>query len=262
MTDTVVVIPTYNNAGTLKDVLSRTLAQGLPVVVVDDGSTDGTMEVLDSVIDGTDSVISGLGPVIAGPDRQSPVTVITHPHNLGKGAALKTAFRWAQEKGYAYAVTIDSDGQHYPEDIPLLLEAKGERTLVVGSRTTRGANAGGSFANRFSNFWFAFYTGVRLPDTQTGFRLYSLNALPPLWVMSARYEAELSLLITSAWRGVKLIPVQVRVNYPQDRVSHFRPFRDFMRITVVNTICLFAALLYGWPRLLLQKAANMRGRTR
>ncbi len=239
MTDTVVIIPTFNNAGTLKDVLSRTLAQGLPVVVVDDGCTDGTCEVLDSVI--------------AGPDRQSPVTVLTHPHNLGKGAALKTAFRWALEKGYSYAITIDSDGQHYPEDIPELLKAKGERTIVVGSRTTRGANAGGSFANRFSNFWFTAYTGIGLPDTQTGFRLYPLRDLPSLRVVGNRYEAEFSLLLFSAWKGLRLVPVQVRVNYPKDRVTHFRPFQDFMRITLVNIIGLPLALLYGWPRILLHK---------
>lgn len=238
MTDTVVIIPTYNNAGTLRDVLDRTLAQGLPVVVVDDGCTDGTSEVLDSVI--------------AGPHRQS-LTVLTHSQNQGKGAALKTAFRWALEKGYTYAVTIDSDSQHYPEDIPLLIKAKGERTLVVGSRTTRGANAGGSFANRFSNFWFTAYTGFSLPDTQTGFRLYPLHVLPSLKVVGNRYEAELSLLLFSAWKGLSLVPVQVRVNYPKDRVTHFRPFQDFMRITIVNIIGLPLALLYGWPRILLRK---------
>ena len=232
MTDTVVIIPTYNNAGTLKDVLSRTLAQGLPVVVVDDGCTDGTREILSGFKD---------------------VTVIAHSKNQGKGAALKTAFRWALEKGYAYAVTIDSDGQHYPEDIPLLLEAIGERTIVVGSRTTRGANAGGSFANRFSNFWFTAYTGIRLTDTQTGFRLYSLHDLPSLKVVGNRYEAELSLLLFSAWKGLSLVPVQVRVNYPKDRVTHFRPFQDFMRITLVNIIGLPLALIYGWPRILLHK---------
>ncbi|MBQ7273375.1 MAG: glycosyltransferase family 2 protein [Bacteroidales bacterium] len=239
MTDTVVIIPTYNNAGTLQDVLSRVLAQGLPVVVADDGCTDNTREVLDSVI--------------AGPYRQSTVTVLTHSHNLGKGAALKTAFRWALENGYSYAVTIDSDGQHYPEDIPLLLEEKGERTLVVGSRTTRGANAGGSFANRFSNFWFTAYTGIRLTDTQTGFRLYPLRDLPSLKFVGSRYEAELSILLFSAWKGLRLVPVQVRVNYPRDRVTHFRPFQDFMRITLVNIIGLPLALLYGWPRILLRK---------
>lgn len=245
MTDTVVIIPTYNNAGTLQDVLSRTLAQGLPVVVVDDGCTDNTGEILDSVI-------AGLNPVIVGPDRQS-LTVLTHSRNLGKGAALKTAFRWALENGYRYAVTIDSDAQHYPEDIPVLLASKGEKTLVVGSRTTRGGNAGGSFANRFSNFWFTAYTGIRLTDTQTGFRLYPLRDLPSLKVVGNRYEAELSLLLFSAWKGLSLVPVQVRVNYPKDRVTHFRPFRDFMRITLVNIIGLFIALFYGWPRILLRK---------
>ena len=232
MTDTVVIIPTYNNAGTLKDVLSRTLAQGLPIVVVDDGCTDGTREILSGFKD---------------------VTVIAHPKNQGKGAALKTAFRWALEKGYAYAVTIDSDGQHYPEDIPELLKAKGERTIVVGSRTTRGANAGGSFANRFSNFWFTAYTGIRLTDTQTGFRLYPLHDLPSLRVVGNRYEAELSLLLFSAWKGLRLVPVQVHVNYPKDRVTHFRPFQDFMRITLVNIIGLPLAIFYGWPRILLHK---------
>ena len=232
MTDTVVIIPTYNNAGTLKDVLSRTLAQGLPIVVVDDGCTDNTREILSGFKD---------------------VTVIAHPKNQGKGAALKTAFRWALEKGYAYAVTIDSDGQHYPEDIPELLKAKGERTIVVGSRTTRGANAGGSFANRFSNFWFTAYTGIRLTDTQTGFRLYPLHDLPSLRVVGNRYEAELSLLLFSAWKGLRLVPVQVRVNYPKDRVTHFRPFQDFMRITLVNIIGLPLAIFYGWPRILLHK---------
>lgn len=232
MTDTIVIIPTYNNAGTLQDVLERTLAQGLPVVVADDGCTDNTREILAGFKD---------------------VNVIAHPKNLGKGAALKTAFRWALENGYSYAVTIDSDGQHYPEDIPLLIKEKGERTLVVGSRTTRGANAGGSFANRFSNFWFTAYTGIRLTDTQTGFRLYPLRDLPSMKVVGNRYEAELSLLLFSAWKGLRLVPVQVRVNYPRDRVTHFRPFQDFMRITLVNIIGLPLALLYGWPRILLHK---------
>ena len=232
MTDTIVIIPTYNNAGTLQDVLERTLAQGLPVVVADDGCTDNTREILAGFKD---------------------VNVIAHPKNLGKGAALKTAFRWALENGYSYAVTIDSDGQHYPEDIPELLKAKGERTIVVGSRTTRGANAGGSFANRFSNFWFTAYTGIRLTDTQTGFRLYPLRDLPSMKVVGNRYEAELSLLLFSAWKGLRLVPVQVRVNYPRARVTHFRPFQDFMRITLVNIIGLPLALLYGWPRILLHK---------
>ena len=234
MSDTLIIVPTYNNAGTLENVLQRCLEQGLPVLVVDDGSTDATKDILDGMR-------SRIKPGMR-------MTVLTHPQNRGKGQALKTGFQEALRLGYRYAVTIDSDGQHFPEDIPALLEQKGERTLVVGSRSQMGANGGGSFANSFSNFWFRLYTGVNLPDTQTGFRLYPLQELPSLKLLSARYEAELTLLVFSAWKGLKMKPVPVRVAYPEDRVSHFRPGADFMRITLLNTLLLLVALFYGWPR--------------
>lgn len=227
MSDTLVIVPTYNNACTLENVLARCLEQGLPVLVVDDGSTDATAGIL---------------------RRTEGLIVITHEVNQGKGRALKTGFLDARRLGYKYAVTIDSDGQHFPEDIPALLAEKGERTLVVGSRSRMGADSGGSFANSFSNFWFHLYTGVKLPDTQTGFRLYPLEELPSLKLLSARYEAELTLLVFSAWKGLKLRPVPVRVAYPEDRVSHFRPGADFLRISLLNTLLLLVAVFYGWPR--------------
>ena len=232
MTDTLVLIPTYNNAGTLENVLRRALAQGLPVLVVDDGSTDATASILSSIPE---------------------VITICHPENRGKGRALKTGFEEAGRLGYKYVVTLDSDGQHFPEDIPALLAAAGERTLVVGSRPQMGADGGGSFANRFSNFWFRLYTWISLPDTQTGFRLYPLEKLPSLRLLSARYEAELTLLVFSAWKGLRLKPVPVQVAYPEDRVSHFRPFADFARISLLNTILLVLAIVYGYPRMLLKK---------
>lgn len=231
MSDTLIIIPTYNNAGTLEDVIRRCLAQGLPVLVVNDGSSDETAFILERM----------------------EVPSISHPKNLGKGQALKTGFLEARRQGFKYALTIDSDGQHFPEDIPALLEEKGERTLVVGSRSQMGADGGGSFANRFSNFWFRLYTWVDLPDTQTGFRLYPLNELPSLNLLSSRYEAELTLLVFSAWKGLKLKPVPVRVAYPEDRVSHFRPGADFLRISLLNTLLLFVSLFYGWPRTILRK---------
>ena len=97
---------------------------------------------------------------------------------------------------------------------------------------------------------------MRLQDTQTGFRLYPLREMPSLRGVGNRYEAELSLLLLSAWKGLRLVPVQVRVNYPRDRVSHFRPFRDFMRITILNIIGLFLAIFYGWPRILVRKLSK------
>ena len=236
MNDTLVLIPTYNNAGTLEDVLRRVLAQGLPVLVVNDGSTDGTAALLQG---------------FAG------IRVLAHERNKGKGEALKTGFQEAKRLGYKYVVTLDSDGQHFPEDLPTLLAAKGEKTLVVGSRQLRGDSAGSSFANRFSNFWVTLYTWVRLPDTQTGYRLYPLQQLPSLRLLSARYEAELALLVFSAWKGLTLKPVPVRVAYPEDRVSHFRPFQDFTRISILNTLLLPLAILYGWPLRILRKISYL-----
>lgn len=281
-TDTVILIPTYNNAGTLADVVRRALQQGLPVMVVDDGSTDGTAEVLS----GLQSAVRAQNKAFSCPDcgdaerevfpsakkiadatgntslsdnetsdaaEKASLSVIRHVVNQGKGVALKTGFQEALRLGYSYAVTLDADGQHHPEDVPVLLAQKGEKTLVVGSRSIRGKDGRSSFANKFSNFWFTLYTWIKLPDTQTGYRLYPLKNLPSLRLLSARYEAELTLLAFSAWKGLKLVPVPVQVEYPEDRVTHFRPGKDFTRISILNTLLLFVALFYGYPRTLLRK---------
>ena len=225
------VIPTYNNGGTVAGVVQGVLRQDLPVLVVDDGSTDQTSEAL-----------KGLD-----------IKVLRHETNLGKGRALKTGLEEARRLGFRFALTIDADGQHDPGDIPALVAAAGEKTLVVGSRNiaAEGMSSGSTFANRFSNFWFTVQTLRKLPDTQTGFRVYPLEDLPSLKLLTARYEAELTLLVFSAWKGLKLVPVPVRVYYPENRVSHFRPFADFFRISVLNTVLCVLALVYGYPRMLL-----------
>lgn len=232
--DTCILIPTYNNAGTVGDVISRCRASGLPIYVVDDGSDDATAGVLAAAGD---------------------IQVIRHPKNKGKGVALKTGFIAARKAGYSYVITIDADGQHFPEDIPALMQRRARRTIVVGSRNIQadGMPSGSTFANKFSNFWFTVQTARRLPDTQTGYRLYPLNDLPCLGLLTARYEAELTLLVFSAWKGLKLVHVPVKVDYPEDRVSHFRPFRDFFRISLLNTVLCVLAVVYGYPRMLLQK---------
>jgi glycosyltransferase involved in cell wall biosynthesis len=175
------------------------------------------------------------------------------PVNLGIGGAVQAGYKFADLNGYDIAVQLDADGQHDPGDIPALVAAAGERTLVIGSRnlTAEGMPSGNTFANRFSNFWVTVQTGRKLPDTQTGFRVYPLEDLPSLKLLTARYEAELTLLVFSAWKGLKLVPIPVRVYYPEDRVSHFRPFADFFRISVLNTVLCVLALVYGYPRMLL-----------
>ena len=230
------VIPTYNHARTVADIVRRTLAVCPKVIVVNDGSSDDTIQVLKPY--------------------SNEITLISYSRNRGKGHALRLGLEAARTAGFDYAATIDSDGQHKPEEIPQLVAAVvGENTLVVGSRNLQadGMPAGNTFANRFSNFWFRLQTGIRLPDTQTGFRLYPLHHLPCLRLLTARYESELELLVFSAWRGVRLVPVGISVSYPDDRVSHFRPFWDFLRISILNTILCLLAIVYGYPRMLITK---------
>lgn len=235
-----VVMPTYNNGGTLSDVVERTLSFCDDVIVVNDGCTDNSAEILASF--------------------GKRITVVDYGLNRGKGYALKQGFKKAKDTGFDYAITIDSDGQHFPEDIPLFVEALEQHpsALVVGSRNLNQENMPGqnTFANKFSNFWFKIQTGIDLPDTQTGYRLYPLKNMPGLALLTYRYEAELELLVFSAWRGTDLIPIKINVFYPkgEERVSHFRPFWDFFRISVLNTILCVVALVYGWPSRLIRKA--------
>lgn len=239
------VIPTYQNAKTLLKVVADVHRVVDTVFVVDDGSNDGTTALLDKA---------------TGSER--PEKVLTHPKNCGKGAALKTGLTYARQQGFRYAVTVDADGQHRADDIPALLKAVEEEpdALAIGSRGLQHENmpAKSTFANRFSNFWFALQTLQRLPDTQSGLRVYPLQRLHGLRWMSARYEAELTLLVFSAWAGVKLLPVPVSVYYPprDQRVTHFRPGRDFTRISVLNTLLCFLMVVYGWPRIFCRQIAR------
>lgn len=232
------VIPTYNNQNTILRVIQQVKAQVHDVIVVNDGSTDQTASLLASVGD---------------------IHVVEYPKNRGKGYALKQGFLEARRRGFTHVVTVDADGQHRAEDIPLLLAAHKEspRALLVGSRNLAADNMprSNTFANRFSNFWFYVQTLHRLPDTQTGFRLYPLSALPRLCWLTDKYEAELELLVLAAWKGVELRPVPVSVYYPSpaERVSHFRPLMDFGRISVLNTVLCVLAVVYGYPRMLFNK---------
>lgn len=239
------VIPTYQNAKTLLKVVADVHRVVDTVFVVDDGSNDGTAALLDKAT-----------------GNERPEKVLTHPKNCGKGAALKTGLTYARQQGFRYAVTVDADGQHRADDIPALLKAVEEEpdALAIGSRGLQHENmpAKSTFANRFSNFWFALQTLQRLPDTQSGLRVYPLRRLHGLRWMSARYEAELTLLVFSAWAGVKLLPVPVSVYYPprDQRVTHFRPGRDFTRISVLNTLLCFLMVVYGWPRIFCHQIAR------
>jgi uncharacterized protein (DUF2062 family) len=175
--------------------------------------------------------------------------------NRGKGYALRSAFFFAYTKAYRYGISIDSDGQHYASDLPVFLDAieKNPDSLVVGARnmTEAGAPGKSNFGLRFSNFWYKVCTGIKLPDTQSGYRLYPLNPLSEIKLYTWRFEFEVEVLVRSAWKGINIMPVPVKVFYPpgNERVSHFRPFTDFLRISILNTVLVLLALLWYRPYL-------------
>jgi|SRR6218665_246360 len=231
-----IIIPTYNNERTLKRVIDSVLEFSPYIIIVNDGSTDSTANIL---------------------ENYRHLTLIHHEKNSGKGTALKNGFQKALELGYDYAITIDSDGQHFATDIPNFIEeieANGE-SLIIGSRNMKHESVPGksSFGNNFSNFWFWFETGIRLTDTQSGYRLYPLHTIPKKYFTN-KFEFEIEVIVRSAWKGVRVKNIPIRILYdPNERVSHFRPFKDFTRISILNTILVAIALFYIKPRDLFRK---------
>ncbi|MFY1045155.1 DUF2062 domain-containing protein [Chryseobacterium sp. GP-SGM7] len=227
-----VLIPTYNNEKTLKRVIDGVLDYTENIIVINDGSTDSTSEIL---------------------KNYTQITVLHLPENKGKGNGLKIGFRKAKDLGFNYAITIDSDGQHYPDDIPVFVEAllnENEDVLLIGNRNMSqdGIPKKSSFGNRFSNFWFWFETGIKLEDTQSGYRLYPLHKIPKKY-FTPKFEFEIEIIVRTAWRHVPVKNIPIKVLYdPTERVSHFRPFKDFTRISILNTILVFIALVYIIPR--------------
>ena len=228
-----VIIPTFNNAGTLARVVREVQRYTCSVIVVNDGSTDATADILTDFPE---------------------VTLVSYPRNVGKGWALRQGFNAAAAAGYDYAITIDSDGQHFATDLPTFvdkLEADGP-ALLIGARnmTQDGIPGKSSFGHKFSNFWFWFETGLRAPDTQSGFRLYPLARLRGMRFFTPKYEFEIEVLVRAAWAGVPIGSVPIAVYYApgKERITHFRPFQDFSRISVLNTVLVIITLLYIKPK--------------
>ncbi len=209
------VIPNYNHGQTVLSVVQQAQQTGLPVVVVDDGSTDG----------GTEKLMEYQG-----------IHLIRHESNQGKGAALKSGFHAARELA-EFAITIDSDGQHDPQDGLRLLASvtENERPFIVGKRegmlddpripwTSR-------FGRKFSNFWVRLSGGPKLSDTQSGLRLYPIEETLSLHTHARHYNYEVEVLALANWRGYPIREVPVSVEYfgKVQRISHFKPFTDFWR---------------------------------
>jgi len=228
-------MPTYNNAPKLESVLNGLVEVFEFLIVVNDGSIDKTEEILNSF---------------------SGFSVVNHKINMGKGKALQTGFRHAIESGYQYAITIDSDGQHFPDDMGnfLSLLPEQEPVLAIGARNMNQAGVPGksSFGNRFSNFWFWAETGIKMPDTQSGYRMYPLEPIKGMRFFTRKFEFEIEIIVRLAWKGVKVVPVPIKVLYEADRISHFRPFKDFTRISILNSVLVLLAILWMHPKMYVQ----------
>ena len=236
-----VLIPTYNNAESLATVITDVLTYTSNVLVVNDGSTDTTSDILLSF---------------------PKIKCIHFPENRGKGMALRTGFKTAAELGYEYVISLDSDGQHLASSLPLFLDAieKSPGALIIGARNMDQENvpAKSNFGHHFSNFWFRVETGIKAPDTQSGYRLYPVQRLKDLRFFTSKFEFEIEVIVRAAWHGIKIDFVQIDVFYPsaEERVTHFRPFRDFSRISVLNTLLVTIAFLYIKPRDFLRALFN------
>ncbi len=237
-----VIIPTYNNGSTIAEVIQDVMSLTNDVIVVNDGSTDNTAEILKNI------------PAIC---------TLTMPVNRGKGRALQQGFVQAIGKGYNYAITIDSDGQHRAADIPLFLDLieKEPGSLIVGARNMDRPDIPGSsrFGHKFSIFWFRVETGLKIADVQTGFRLYPLDKIKEIGKLhTGKYEFEVEILVRLAWKGVKILSVPIDVYYApaESRVSHFRKGPDFFRTSILNAILVFMALLVVRPFLFVKGLKN------
>ena len=223
-------IPVYNHREGVAEVISQVLLLGLPVFVVDDGSTDGTPAIL--------ATLRG-------------ITVLRHPVNLGKGAALLTGFA-AAAKISDWALTLDADGQHLPQDGLAFLEIarRGERVIAIGIRRgMAGKNVPWTsrFGRGFSNFWVWAAGGPWTADSQSGFRLYPLPEAMHLSVKARRYQFEVEILVRARRRRIRTVEIPISVVYQPKgvRVSHFRPWLDFLRNSATFSRLIFTRFFPG-----------------
>lgn len=221
-----IVVPIYNSPY-IEEVINDLLPLGYDIIVVDDGS---------------DNEITGL---------DERIEVIRHDTNQGKGAAVLSGTKRAKELGFDAVLTFDADKQHLASEIEKLVSAYNEGAIVVGNRdfSTQNVPNSSKFGRKFSNFWLFLETFKKLGDTQSGFRIYPISILD-LNIRNKRFDFEIEVLALHAYRGGKIVDVEVACYYPpqEERVSHFDKMYDNIRLTKTHTKLMLQRylLLRGW----------------
>ncbi len=234
-----VLIPTYNNVKTIEAVIQSTLEYCDNVILVNDGCTDGSEKII---------------------AKYPQLNVVTHSVNKGKGVGLRNGFKKAVELGFDFTISIDSDGQHYPKDFIQFLTKIQENpnSLIIGARnmaTAENVPEKSNFGNRVSSFWYWVETGIKMPDTQSGYRLYPVKRMQKIWLFTTKFELEIEVIVKAAWRGIQITSVPVNVYYAPkgERVTHFVPSRDSTRISFLNVYLVFLAAIFWRPVMILRK---------
>ena len=213
------VIPTFNNKSTVKEVALGCRKYLEHVLVVDDGSIDADIKALFSNTD---------------------IRVLKHPKNLGKGRAIRTALDFIQKQGGKFMLTIDADGQHYPQDIDkfICLLEDNPTSIIIGCRNFKQNNVPGKsqFGRAFSNFWLRLETGAIIEDSQSGFRSYPVQYISKIKTSGNYYDFETEILTRASWAGIRLKELPINVFYPEAalRISSFHPVIDNLRISLMH----------------------------
>ncbi len=212
-----IIIPAYDCAPTIGDVVAAALAVVEQVLVIDDGSRDDTVTVA----------------------RQAGANVVSNARNLGKGVSLRRGLAWCRTRGVSHAISMDGDGQHLASELPVVANAARDtpNAIVIGQRIidTAVVSANRLFGNRFANRWVEIACGKAIPDTQSGLRVYPVEATLSLDTRAPRFAFETEVLIRAvrAQMPITSVPVEVYYPPPEERRSHYRPWTDTVRIIFV-----------------------------
>ncbi len=207
------LIPAFNESPYIANVVERALQHVAEVVVIDDGSVDGTAEIA----------------------RAAGATCLQLPQNRGKASALRGGIAYARERNFAYVITLDGDGQHLPEDIPVMIRAAEETgaDLIIGARSFDRAQMPGPryFSNVIGSRLASALVGCEIRDSQSGFRLFRLDKLDGAKLRSRCYELEMEILIKMARSGCSIAHAPIRSVYDDGHArSKMKPVRDTVRV--------------------------------
>lgn len=214
------IIPAYNAAKTVAPVIAAARTSIDPVLVIDDGSVDATGDVA----------------------RNAGAIVLRHERNRGKGAALKTGFAWILENGFDGVITLDADGQHLPAEIPKFIRAAEESgaDLIIGGRAHlfEGMLPRRRNANRFSAWCISIAAGVKVSDSQSGFRFYSARLLREVQLRADGFDMESEVIVRAGRTGLRILTIPIELGFVDGlSTSHYKPLKDTLRIawTVTRT---------------------------